>query len=54
VRNHEAECLSSSKIDGEIELGGLLDWDIAWIRPTQNLINIVVDAAELIRQSFGP
>jgi hypothetical protein len=47
------ECLSSSKIDDEIELGGLLDWDIAWIRPTQNLIDIVAGAAELIRQVWS-
>ena len=39
-RNRQPERLCSREVDDEIELGRLLDWDIASPRPAQNLVDI--------------
>src|SRR6516164_6479059 len=47
-RNVNAEGLGGREVDDEIELGRLLDWDIAGLRPVQNLVNIVTGAPEQV------
>ena len=42
----EAEGFCSGQIDDEIEFGRLLDWDVARLRPAQNLVSNVAGAAE--------
>src|ERR1700745_2461075 len=49
----EAERLSGGAIDDEIELGRLLDWDVARLRPAQNLVDIVGGAPELVREVWS-
>jgi hypothetical protein len=38
-RHGEAERLSSREIDDEIEFGRLLDRDVGWLLPAQNLVD---------------
>src|SRR5215471_5761446 len=38
-RHSEAECLGSYQVDGQIKLTRLLDWDVAGLRPVQNLVD---------------
>jgi hypothetical protein len=42
----EVEGLCGGQIDDEIEFGWLLDWDVARLRPAQNLVSNVAGAAE--------
>src|SRR5262249_14850152 len=49
-RNFEPESVGGRKVDDEIESGRLLDRDVAWLRPAQNLVDDVGDAPELVRQ----
>ncbi len=50
VRDGEAERLGRRQIDDEIESGRLLDWDVARLHPTQNLVDIVGRAPEQVRE----
>src|SRR5262245_13008052 len=45
----QAECLGGREVDDEIELGGLLDREVARLCPAQNLVDIVASAAEQVR-----
>src|SRR5262249_58827711 len=45
-----APYISRRQIDDEIEVGRLLDWDVAWLRPVQNLIDIFGGAPEQVRE----
>jgi hypothetical protein len=40
-RDCQPKRLRGLEIDDEIEFGRLLDWNIAWLRPAQNLVNQV-------------
>src|SRR5438093_12328681 len=44
--DRQAKRLGGVQIDDEIELGRLLDRDVAWLGPSQNLVNIVGGTAE--------
>jgi hypothetical protein len=44
-RDFEAECPRGNQVDDEIELGGLLDRQVARLRPAQNLVDVVGGAA---------
>ena len=46
LRDREAERLGGRQIDYEIKLSWLLDWDIPWLRSTQNLIDQIGGAPE--------
>src|SRR6516164_1450841 len=39
--NFEAERLGGRQIDNEIKPGRLLDWNVAWLRTAQNLVDII-------------
>src|ERR1700682_4002011 len=45
----EAKRLGRLEIDDEIEFGGLFDWDVGRLRPTQNLVDEFGGAAEEVR-----
>src|SRR5262245_11260374 len=47
--NFEAERLGSRQIDDEVELGRLLDRDVAGLRPAQNLVDQLGGAPEQVR-----
>ena len=47
-RHGEAERLCSLHVDNEIELGRLLDRNVSRLRPTQNLVNKLSSAPELV------
>src|SRR5262249_25019968 len=49
-RNFVPESVGGRKVDDQIESGRLLDRDVAWLRPAQNLVDDVGDAPELVRQ----
>jgi hypothetical protein len=51
--NFEAERLGGRQIDDQIELGRLLDRDVSRLRPTQNLVDEVGDAPELVREVWA-
>src|SRR5262245_19897220 len=51
LRQGEAQRLCRCKIDDEIELYGLLDWQIAWIRSAQNLVDIIAGAPKQVRDA---
>src|SRR5215471_3996387 len=46
----QPERLGGCKIDDEIKLGRLLDRDVAWLRPAQNLVDILGRAPEHTRE----
>src|SRR5438876_10247555 len=48
-RNFQAEHLGSGQVDDEVELGRLLNRDVGWLRPAQNLVDIVGGAPEHVR-----
>src|SRR5215472_18299318 len=48
LRDRQPECLRSRKIDDESELCGLLDWDVTWLRPAQNLVDIIGGAPQQV------
>jgi hypothetical protein len=39
LRNSKPEGIGSLTIDDKIKLGGLLDWNVGWLRTAQNLVN---------------
>src|SRR5712671_184892 len=45
----EAKRLGRLEIDDEIKFGGLFDWDVGRLRPTQNLVDEFGGAAEEVR-----
>ena len=45
--------LRGGQIDDEIELGGLLDRDIARFRPAQNLVDIIGGASILVQGAWS-
>jgi len=47
-RNFDPERDCGGQVENEIELGRLLDWQIAWLHASQNLINILGGAPEQI------
>src|SRR5262249_14779756 len=47
-RNFEAEQLGGRQIDDELELGRLLDRNVAWLRSAQNRVDIVTGAPEQV------
>src|SRR5271169_6972007 len=49
MRNSETERLGGREIENEIELAGLLDRDIAGLRPAQNLVDQLGGAPEQSR-----
>src|SRR5205807_1280679 len=49
-RHLKAKRLGGGEIDDEIELGRLLHWDVARLRPAQNLVGIVGGAPEQVRE----
>ena len=48
LRQVEAKRLRSLHVDDEIELGRLLDRDVSWLCPTQNLVNKLSGASKLV------
>jgi hypothetical protein len=44
--------LGGGEVDDEIELGRLLDRDVAWLRPAQNFVDQLGGAPEQIRASL--
>src|SRR5262245_49445581 len=48
-RNFKTEQLGGRQIDDEIELGRLLDRNVAWLRSAQNFVDIVTGAPEQVR-----
>src|SRR5947209_13321486 len=52
-RHLKAKCLGGGKVDDEIELGRLLDWDVARLRPAQNLVDIVGGVPEQVREVWS-
>jgi hypothetical protein len=40
LRDHKTDLLGGFKIDHQLELRGLLDWQLRWIGAFQDLINI--------------
>src|SRR6516164_4458829 len=52
-RNSEAERLGGGQVDDEIELGRLLDRDVARLCSAQNLVDVVGSAPELVRQAWS-
>ena len=50
MRHGETERLCSRQIDDEIELGWLLDREVAGLRSAQNFIDIVASAPEQVRE----
>src|SRR5262249_19142209 len=49
LRQGEARRLCGREINDEIEFGRLLDWQVAWLGATQNLIDVVAGAPEQVR-----
>src|SRR5262245_5516585 len=49
-RHFEAERLRSDQADDQIEFCWLLDRQITWTSPAQNLVNIVTSAPEEVRK----
>src|SRR5262249_28221006 len=45
--------LGRGQVDDEIEFGRLLDWDVAWLGPSQNLVNIVCGTAEEVEEVWS-
>ena len=45
-RDVEPERLGRNQVDDEIEFGRLFDRDVAWLRPTQNLVDIAGGTTE--------
>jgi hypothetical protein len=45
-RDVEAERLGRSHVDDQIEFSRLFNRDVAWLRPTQNLVNITGGTTE--------
>ena len=50
---HEAGSFSRKHIDNEIKLGGLLHWDVARLRPMQNLVDEFGGATKEVRQVWS-
>jgi hypothetical protein len=48
-RHFEAERLGSGQVDDEIEFSWLLDRNIGWVCPAQNLIDIIARAPPQVR-----
>jgi hypothetical protein len=46
LRHGEAERSRGRQVDDKIELGRLLDRDVGWLHPTQNLVDIIGSAPE--------
>src|SRR5262245_211787 len=51
--DREAEYFGSRQVDDEIELGRLFDGDVARLRPTQNLVDIVGGAPEQVGEVWS-
>jgi hypothetical protein len=51
--NGEVERLGGGQIDDEIELGRLLDRDIAGLRPAQYLVGKIGGAPERVREVYS-
>src|SRR5262249_13116070 len=51
--NLQSEHPGSGQIDDEIEFGRLLDRDVAWLGPSQNLVNIVCGTAEQVEEVWS-
>jgi hypothetical protein len=50
VRHCEAERFGGRNIDDEIELGRLLNWQLARLRTAQNLVDVVAGAPVKVRE----
>ena len=48
-RNCKAERFGGGEIDNKLELGGLIDREIAGLRPAQNFVHIVCRVSEPFR-----
>ena len=48
--NHQPEGLGGFQIDDELELGRLLNWEVAWIRAFQDLVDVDRGATVLSRK----
>jgi hypothetical protein len=48
-RDSDAERLGRNQFDDQIEFGGLLDGDAAWLRTAQNLVDKIARASEQFR-----
>jgi len=53
LRDRQAKRLGGIQIDDEIEFGRLLDRDVAWLGPSQNLVNIVCGTAEQVEEVWS-
>src|SRR6516165_6046526 len=40
----EAECFCGRQVHDQIKFGRLLDRDVAWLRPAENLVDVVAGA----------
>src|SRR5215510_9355340 len=49
-RDRQAQSLGGGKVDDEIEFSRLLDREIAWLRPAQNLVDEVSGAPEQVHE----
>ena len=49
-RHFKAQRPRGRQIDDEVELDRLLDRDVAWLRPAQNLVDIIGGAPEQVRE----
>src|SRR5215472_6112508 len=49
-RDREAERFRGAEIDDEIELGRLLDRDVSWLCPTQNLVDEIGGPPKHVRK----
>src|SRR5262245_6426795 len=49
----DAECPGGCEIDGEIELGRLLDWQVGRLSPAQNLVDVVGGASVQVREVWS-
>src|SRR5262245_44331257 len=45
-RNRQAESPGGDEVHHQIKLSRLLDWDVARLRPTQDLVNVIGGAPE--------
>src|SRR6516162_9312265 len=52
-RHLEAEHLCSCEVDDEIEFGRLLDWEVAGLRPAQNLVDELGGAPEQVGEVWS-